>query len=105
MAHLEIKLKALYEMSAQEREKTLSELVKGANLPRNGHPSRLDARIREFEVRFEMTSAELHERLRAGVLEETAEIAKWLFLLDARGEKGAEIPRRRCRLFRGIVVR
>ncbi len=87
MAHLEINLKALSEMPAQEREETLSELVKGAILPRNGETSRLDARIREFEVRFEMTSAELHEGLRTGDLKETAEIAKWLFLLEARGAK------------------
>ncbi len=92
MAQLEIKLKALSEMSPREREETLSALVKGAILPRNGQTSRLDARIREFEVRFEMTSTELHERLRAGNLKETAEIAKWLFLLEARGEKaGARV--------------
>ena len=87
MAHLEIKLKALSEMTAQEREKTLRELAKGAILPRNGQTSRLDSRIREFEIRFEMTSSELREHLRTGNLKETAEIAKWLFLLEARGEK------------------
>ena len=89
MAHLEISLKALSEMPVQEREKALSALVQRAKLPRNGQTAGLDARIREFEVRFEMTSAELHERLRAGDLKETAEIAKWLFLLEARGEKAS----------------
>lgn len=87
MAHQNIKLKAFYDLSAQERDRTLSELIRGASSPRNGQAARLDERIREFEVRFEMTSAELHQRLRDGIETETAEIAKWLFLLDARGDR------------------
>ena len=91
MAHQNIKLKTFYDMPAQERDRTLSELVRGASSPRNGQAAMLHARIREFEVRFEMASAELHQRLRDGIETETAEIAKWLFLLDTRGNMPSQI--------------
>ena len=71
-----------------ERVKILGEFVRSALAPRNGQASVLEARIREYEVRFEMTSAELHQGLRDGTQRETAEIAKWLFLLDARDDTG-----------------
>jgi hypothetical protein len=88
MAQQQIRLKSYFAMSAPEREETLQSFLRAASVPRNGQTSLLDARIREFEVRFEMTSAELHQRLRDGSQRETAEIAKWLFLLEARGEQG-----------------
>lgn len=48
-----------------------------------GSPS-LEARIRAFERRYEMTSEHLLARLRSGEQRETAEICEWLVLLAAR---------------------
>ena len=91
MTQNSIKLNALAALSEREREQVLTELIQSARLPRNGQASALDARIREYEIRFEMTSEELHEQLRAGRLIETAEIAQCLFLLDARDDRGVVI--------------
>ena len=88
MTQKNIKLNALAALSEREREQVLTELIQSARLPRTGQASALDARIREYEVRFEMTSEELHQQLRAGRLRETAEIAQWLFLLGARDDTG-----------------
>ncbi len=88
MAQRSIKLNALAALSEGEREQILAKLIHGARLPRNGQASALDARIRDYEIRFEMTSEELHQELRAGRLRETAEIAHWLFLLGAREDTG-----------------
>ena len=84
MANQGIKLSTLSEMSPEERAKTIAEIVKRGSRASNGQTVVLDQRIREFEMRYEMTSAELHQRLRDGSQRETADIAKWLFLLDTR---------------------
>lgn len=41
------------------------------------------SRIRSYEARYEMTSAELLKKLEAGEIRETAEVSEWLFLLSA----------------------
>jgi hypothetical protein len=42
----------------------------------------LSGQVRQFEMRYEMTSAELKRRLQAQPELETADFAQWLFLLD-----------------------
>ena len=84
MAHKSISLNTLRALPAAERERALAELSANAAAPRNGQSDVLDARIHFFEQQYEMTSDELHQRLRSGQQTETADVAKWLFLLEAR---------------------
>jgi hypothetical protein len=62
------------------------------SLRAKGSPT-LDARIRSFEIRYEMSSAELPERLASGEVQETADICEWLLLLAARGALVSEEAR------------
>jgi len=81
---LSIRLADLYEMTAEERDEVLGRLVREAVAPANGQLSEVDARVRTFEQQYEMSSAELLERLRQGTQVETAEIAQWLFWLEVQ---------------------
>ncbi len=82
-----IKASDLAAMSESERAIVLDELCAAANRPLNGQAAVMDARIREYEQRYEMSSRELLERLAAGVVHETADISRWLFWLDTRAHK------------------
>ena len=84
MAHKSISIGTLQAMPAADRARALAELAANAAVPRNGQSAVLDARIRFFEQQYEMTSDELHQRLRSGQQTETADVSKWLFLLEAR---------------------
>ena len=84
MTHRSISLNTLRALPAADRAQALAELAANAAAPRNGQSAVLDARIRVFERQYEMTSDELHQRLRTGQQTETADVAKWLFLLEAR---------------------
>ena len=76
-------------MSIKDSESALTSLVESAKLNRNGQRAQLDARIREFELRYEMPFETMRERLRSGELDETAEIVRWLMILSARDNVGA----------------
>lgn len=84
-----VKLSDLACMPIVDSDRVLGELVHSARTNRNGQAAVLDARIRSFEMRYEMTSDQLREGLRAGTIEETADIARWLFTLDARDNRCA----------------
>ena len=84
MSHKSIFLNTLRALPAADRAQALADLAANAAAPRNGQSAVLDARIRVFERQYEMTSDELHQRLRTGQQTETADVAKWLFLLEAR---------------------
>ena len=73
-------------MNTGEREIVLRELVDAAAGPRNGQLAEIEARIRRFEFRYEITSAELLKELAAGKRKETAEIADWLFWMKVRDD-------------------
>ncbi len=45
--------------------------------------TRLRGEVREYEVLYEMSSETLLQRLAAGEVAETADIARWLFLLNS----------------------
>lgn len=82
-----IKLSELAHMTPEEFRAEVSSLARAQETAeREGSPS-LDARIRRFEVRYEMSSEELLDRLAAGTQRETADICDWLLLLAARGEQ------------------
>ncbi len=74
----------LASMREGERSLVLEELCAAAQRPQNGQAAVMDARIREFEQRYEMSSRDLLERLVTGAVKETAEISRWLFWLEAR---------------------
>jgi hypothetical protein len=84
-----VRLSALAHMPKADADKALGELVASASRPRNGQGAALDARIRQFELQYELTSDEMRQRLASGDLKETADIASWLFYLKARDHDGA----------------
>jgi hypothetical protein len=84
-----VKLSDLANMPVADSDRVLGELVRSAKASRNGQRAVLDARIREFEIRYEMSSATMRQQLRDGSLQETAEIARWLMALAARDNRGS----------------
>jgi hypothetical protein len=77
----------LARMSPEDQSAVLVAVARRASAPVSGARVVLDSRIRDYEIRYEMTSAELRARLAAGGQRETTEIADWLFLLDARDNR------------------
>lgn len=71
-------------MTPAERAGALEALVSAARSADDAGSHVHAARIRGFEERYEMSSDEMLDRLASGAMEETAEIAQWLFLLSAR---------------------
>ncbi len=78
-----VKLAELANMSTNESDRVLANLVSSAKSPRNGQKAILEARIRGYELRYEMSSAKMREGLLTGSLRETADVAKWLLTLAA----------------------
>lgn len=74
----------LRKMSEKEREQVLGMLVEEARSPANGRIAELDERIREFELRYEVSSETMLKELAEGKQRETADIASWLMLLRLR---------------------
>ena len=79
----QITLSALAVMDQESRMRELGSLVDATKTANGSATAYLEGRIRSFEERFKMSSQEMLERLRSGQQEETAEIASWLFYLDA----------------------
>jgi|GEM_PF-2926797 len=52
----------------------------------NGQLGSLQAKLGVLESRYEMSTDTMLSRFRSGQLRETAEIARWLVLAQARGE-------------------
>lgn len=83
MAHA-VRLDDLSTMSAADRATAIERLTDEAVATVNGQAVVVTARISAFESRYEMSSAQLIERLSREELLETAEIAEWLFWLQLR---------------------
>ena len=79
----QIQADALAQMSAEERKEQLDALVEQARTANGSSTAYLKSRIKTFELRYEMTSEAMLDKLKAGTQKETADIAEWLFLLDA----------------------
>ncbi len=73
----------LEHLDKDARLKELAGLVESAKKSNGTATAYLVNRIRQFELRYEMDSDELLKRLSNGDQAETAEIAEWLFVLDA----------------------
>ena len=91
MAHT-IRLADLQALSPAERQEVLDRLAADAVGPANGLAAAV-AKIREYERRYEMTTAVLLERLGKGEIRETAEIAEWLFWVNVQRGGGGEKAR------------
>lgn len=74
----------LREASPKERERLLSGLIEGARMPANGRAKEIDARIKEFERKYELPSVAMLAGVESGSLRETEEIASWLMLIKLR---------------------
>lgn len=81
----------LAELSEQDRLDELAELVEQAKSSNGKATAYLRNRVRKFEMRYEMTSEEMLRTLQSGEQKETAEMAEWLFLLNALASR-AEAP-------------
>lgn len=79
-----VKMSKLRGMMGDEREATMSSIVAASRQAPNGEISRLSAQIQAFEEQHSMTSDELRSALRKREVRETAEICRWLMLLDLR---------------------
>ena len=83
-----IKLSDLFALSNADREETLSNLVECATKPTKDETREqteaLDARLRKFECRYEMSSATMQHKLSEGVIKETADMCSWMLLIKAR---------------------
>lgn len=72
-------------MSRVECNAKLSTLVSDALAPLNfSKLKELDSEIHVFEVRYGMTSDEMLVKFKAEYIDDTAEIAQWLYLLELR---------------------
>jgi hypothetical protein len=77
--HKSIRLHDLGRLSEPEKTKALRELALSAQ----ARPMTLiEARVRRFEARYELSSAEMQKKVSSGSLTETAAIASWLIALD-----------------------
>jgi hypothetical protein len=79
-----VRLSDLQGMSEAQRESVLGMLLKHARAPADGRVAELDARIAEFERRYELPSTEMVTEVESGIRKETDDIASWLMLLKVR---------------------
>ena len=77
-----IRLSDFRQLNEAEKTAALRELAIASHGGANGELALLEARIRAFEARYELTSEQMRSRVAEGVLPETAEIASWLIALE-----------------------
>ena len=74
----------LKNMSSAQKGKDLGNLVAGVRSSANGQTDKLEAEIREYERRYEVSSERMMQQLAEGERKETAEIASWLMRIRIR---------------------
>jgi len=86
-----VRLSELVAVPVAEADLVLDHLARSAKAVRSrGQRAVLEARVREYEIRYEMSSDDMRRLLRDGALEETADIARWLMVLGARDNRTPE---------------
>ena len=80
-------------MTDAERDGIVQELVEVRRRPPNGELDHLAAEIREYERRYEVSTAQMMRELREGKRKETAEIASWLISVRLRDRIAARAAR------------
>lgn len=76
---MKVRLSELEAMTREERGETLDAIAEATG----DKTSSLHEQIEVLEDRYGMSSAKMREKLATGEMEETPEISKWLFLLNA----------------------
>lgn len=74
----------LRNMTEEERARVIDEAFEHADETEADYLAELDARIKEFEVRYEVPTSGLYEALAAGRLYDTADVSQWMFWADVR---------------------
>ncbi len=87
-----VRMSELRKMSKEDRDAAIDRLVEAAYGPPNGQLEDIEARIREFEFRYETSSERMRKELLGGERKETADIASWLMLLRLRENIGLSKP-------------
>ena len=87
-----ISLSRLESAPPEEREGLLWGLVGGTRRSPDGEVAKLDAGIREYERRYEVSSERMMRELAEGKRQETAEVASWIMRLRIRERLGAVRP-------------
>ena len=78
-------LRDLAKLSPQKKQEALAELVERSRQPPNGQLTALYEILGTFEAKYGMSTDDMIEKFRAGELEDTPDIARWLVLSKARG--------------------
>jgi hypothetical protein len=81
----------LRQMSEEERARVLEDALKGSPEALDNYLALLDARLREFEHRYEIPTSALADALRSGRLQDTADVSKWLYLAQLRDDISTRI--------------
>ena len=68
-------------MSSAGKRQAVAELLAYSRSANGSASTYLSEQVRQFETRYEMTSADLKRKLQAQPELETADIAQWLFLV------------------------
>ncbi|MEK7401439.1 MAG: hypothetical protein AABZ80_03655 [Gemmatimonadota bacterium] len=76
---------AMRQMSESERERLLDSAFAWSPEALSNYLALIDARLREYERRYELPSSELGEALAHG-LRETADVSAWLFWAHVRAD-------------------
>ncbi|NTW52992.1 MAG: hypothetical protein HGB22_10465 [Chlorobiaceae bacterium] len=77
-----MKTSELAALPGQDRLAALDAIIESAETMNGQSTKFLKEKIQEFELRYEMSSAQLLEAFAKGTVRETAEIAQWLFWID-----------------------
>lgn len=86
----QLNMSDLRRLGKKERDESLSALARSARTNGEAGAAMTQSKIREFEIRYEMTSVELLKGLEDETVRETADVAEWLFLLSSRQRYVAE---------------
>jgi molecular chaperone GrpE (heat shock protein) len=84
-----LRLSEIKNLSDEELTQRASEFASGRHML-NGEIADLNAQIAEFETRYEMSSASMHELRRRQKLPETAELGEWNMLLMLRDQLASQ---------------
>jgi hypothetical protein len=78
----------LARMTEREADAAIERLAADIGRVNPDLDAEIRARVRDYEIRYEVSSQRMVEELRAGTRRETADIAEWLFWLRVLSGRG-----------------
>ena len=84
---MKVKVSSFHSDISRHNKKKLESIVRLATSGKKTPSSGIEKKIRKFEKVHGIKSHELRTKLRDGEIEDTANVSKWLVLLDAAGKK------------------